>query len=445
MNTQKVLCQRSWVLFGARCLQPEWERKKPRIGQVGRLWIIVGIVALLTAAPAAVQARHITMVNNGPSANRVDIVFLGDAYTDPDLNTSYVTHINSMLTHMFNEGQDPYPRYSNFFNVHRINTMSNEQGADVPRDNIFRDTALDATYYFDGVAERLLYIDETKANNALATGLSDASFGAEIRLVTVNDTRYGGGGGTYAVYAGANSSATEVALHELGHSFNRLADEYGGDPNAYRGPEPGEINVTTDPTGAKWAQWLGHSEPSFGLIGAYEGARYHDLGLFRPSVDSKMRSLDRPFDAISREKIVLDIYGLVDPLDAWLDNSAVLIDPAQLAIDVIDPAVISVNWFVNGSLVGGATDETFRLSDFGFGPGSYEVTARAFDTNPDWVRIDLEELEQSITWDVVQTGDVVQTVPERSSSLTLLGLGVLGLLGYAQGCRKRRKSKFASH
>ena len=136
---------------------------------------------------------------------------------------------------------------------------------------------------------------------------------------------------------------------------------------------------------------------------------------------------------------MLDIYGLVDPLDAWLDNSAVLIDPAQLAIDVIDPAVISVNWFVNGSLVGEATDETFRLSDFGFGPGSYEVTARAFDTNPDWVRIDLEELEQSIT------GDVVQTVPERSSSLTLLGLGVLGLLGYAQGCRKRRKSKFASH
>ena len=441
MNVQQMLCQRSWVIFAVRCLQPEWE--KPRIDRVGRFWGIVVMVALLTAAPAAVQASHTTMVNNGPSANRVDIVFLGDAYTAADLNTSYVTHINSMLTHMFNEGQDPYPRYTNFFNVHRINVVSNEQGADVPPNNIFRDTALDATYYFDDVTERLLYIDETKANNALTTGLSDASFGAEISLVTVNDARYGGGGGSYAVYAGANSSATEVALHELGHSFSGLADEYGGNPNAYTGPEPSEINVTTDPAGAKWAHWLGHSEPSFGLIGAYEGARYHDLGLFRPSLDSKMRSLDRPFDAISREKIVLDIYGLVDPLDSWLDNSSLLIDPVQLAIDVIDPAVINVNWFVNGNLVGAATDETFRLSDFGFGPGSYEVTARAFDTNPDWVRINPEQLEQSITWNVVQTG--AQTVPEQSDSLTLLGLGVLGLLGYAQRCGKRGKSRLASH
>jgi IgA Peptidase M64 len=404
-----------------------------------RFWSIVVIVALLTAASPAVQASHITMVNNGPSSNRVDIVFLGDAYTPADLNTSYVRDIDSMLTHIFNEGQDPYPRYANFFNVHRINVVSNQQGADVPPDKIFRDTALDATYYFDGVTERLLYINESKANEALATGLSDASFEAEMRLVTVNDARYGGGGASYAVYAGSNSSATEVALHELGHSFNALADEYGGDPNPYIGPEPNEINVTTDPTGAKWAHWLGHSEPSFGSIGAYEGARYHDLGIFRPSVDSKMRTLGRSFDAISREKIVLDIYGLVDPLDSWLDNRAVLIDPVHLAIDVIDPTVIGVNWFVNGNLVRGATDETFRLSDFGFGPGSYEVTARAFDSNPDLVRINLEQLEQSITW------NVVKTVPERSNSLTLLALGVLGLLGYAWKCVIGGKTGVAWH
>ena len=434
MSTQQMLCQRSGEIFAIRWLQPGLDRKTPGIDRVGRFWSIVVIVGLFMAAPVAVQAIPITMVNNGPSANRVDIVFLGDGYTAADLNASYVTHINTMLTHMFNEGQDPYPRYANFFNVHRINVTSNEQGADIPLDNIFRDTALDASYYFDGVTERLLYIDETKSDNALAVGLRGASFGAEVRLVTVNDTKYGGGGGFYAVYAGASSSATEVALHELGHSFNGLADEYGGDPNTYIGPEPSAINVTTDPTGTKWAHWLGHSEPSFGVIGAYEGAGYHDFGLFRPSVDSKMRSLDRPFDAISREKIVLDIYDWVDPLDSWLDNSAVLINPDHLAVDVIDPGVISVDWFVNGNQVGGAGDETFRLRDFGFGPGSYEVTARAFDTNPDWVRINLEQLEQSITWDVIQT-----VVPEPSS-LTLLGIGVLGLLGYTRWRRKQGKS-----
>lgn len=366
-----------------------------------------------------------TMVTSGPSSNRVDIVFLGDGYTAVDLETSYVTHINSMLTHMFNEGEQPYARYTNFFNVHRVNTVSNQRGADVPPNGIFRDTALNARYYFDGVTERLLYIDDEKANAAFVVGLSGAGFDAEIRLVTVNESRYGGGGGRYAVYAGSNHLATEIALHELGHSFNGLADEYGGISTPYSGPEPSEINVTKDPTGAKWAHWFGYSEPSFGPMGVYEGARYFDQGLFRPSEDSKMRSLGRPFDAVSREKIILDIYALVDPLDFWLDNSAVLTNPDYLSVDVIDPTVVSVNWFVNGNLVPGADEETFRLSDFGFGPGSYEVMARAYDAT-DWVRINREQLEQSITWSVVQSVEV-----PGPHGLTLFGTGSCLLLAYA--------------
>jgi IgA Peptidase M64 len=395
------------------------------------IWTTLLLSLLMLSVGTRSEAGPLTtMVNNGPSSNRVDIVFLGDGYTVVDLETSYVTHINSMLTHLFNEGEQPYPRYTNFFNVHRIATVSNQRGADVPPNGIFRDTALNASYYFDGVTERLLYIDDDKANAVLAAGLSGAGFGAEIRLVTVNDPRYGGGGGRYAVYAGSNTLATEIALHELGHSFNRLADEYGGNNTTYSGPEPSEINATKDPTGAKWAHWLGYSEQSFGLMDVYEGARFFDHGLFRPSENSKMRSLGRPFDAVSRERIILDIYGLVDPLDFWLDNSTVLIDPDYLAVDVIDPTVVSVNWFVNGNLVLGANDETFRLSDFGFGPGSYEVMAHAFDRT-DWVRINRDQLEQSITWSVVQS----VAVP-GPHGLILFGTGSCLLFGYAWWRRK---------
>ena len=86
---------------------------------------------------------------------------------------------------------------------------------------------LDASYRYDGVTQRLLYIDGEKAAPALLAGLEGA-FTPDIKFVTVNASQYGGGGGAYSVYAGGNSRATEIALLELGHSFAGLADEYAG-------------------------------------------------------------------------------------------------------------------------------------------------------------------------------------------------------------------------
>jgi hypothetical protein len=400
-------------------------------------WIALWLALLLSSDAGA---SHTTVINNGPNSNRVNMVFLGDGYTAAQINTAYPAHIVSMTNHMFNPPpanltRDPYPRYKNYFNVHRVNVISNESGADVAPENIFRDTALDAQYFFDGATERLLYINDAKANSALTAGLADAGFAADIRLLTVNDTRYGGGGGTYAVYAGGNGSATEVALHELGHSFNGLADEYGGFTLPYGGAEPAEINVTKNSTGAKWSHWLGYNQPGIGVIGAYEGARYYDSGLFRPSQNSKMRSLDRPFDAISREKIVLDIYDLVDPLDGFLNNTLPLVDPPQLTVDTIDANVIDLEWFVNGAKVVGAAGESFTLLDYGFGPGLYTVQARAFDpTGFDpangWVRRDQDQLEQFVTW------TVTQTIPEPGT-IVLAGVGLLMLVGVClRKCRQ---------
>ncbi|MCA1993121.1 MAG: M64 family metallopeptidase [Coleofasciculus sp. S288] len=401
------------------------------------LLIPTATIAMLLGLQNVARGAYLTLWDNGSSENRVDIFFLGDGYTAADVDTTYVSHIDAMLQHLFNEGENPYPRYKNFFNVHSVDVISNESGADIPPEGIFRDTALDASYYFDGEIDRLLYINEVKANQVLVDNLPNISL-AEIRLVTVNDTRYGGGGGFYAVYAGGNSDATEVALHELGHSFNGLADEYGGSSEPYMGTEPFEINVTQSPTGDKWSHWLGYEQPGIGIIGAYEGARYYDTGLYRPSENSKMRSLGRPFDAVSREKIILDIYNLVNPLDSWLDNTTPLFNPDKLWVDLIDPNVIDINWFVNGTLVSEAEDEWFRLTDYGFGSGIYEVTARAFDST-DWVRINRDVLEQSVSWTVqVEVPDEV-AVPEPRTLLGLVGASILTLMGYPRQSSKSRK------
>ena len=135
-------------------------------------------------------------------------------------------------------------------------------------------------------------------------------------------------------------------------------------------------------------------------VGAYEGARYYTYGLYRPTLNSKMRALGQPFNAVSREKIIRDIYALVDPLDAWRPNASPIAetDPA-LWVDVVDPDVILVEWKVDGTVVPGASGESFRLADFGVAAGTYTITARAYDPT-DWVRIDRSQLEQSVSWTV---------------------------------------------
>jgi hypothetical protein len=423
---------------GERFLKPQ---RQSQVSRRCALRVARLATSFLTAflPVTVVLASHTTVINNGPNSNRVNVVFLGDGYTAAEINTTYPAHIVAMTNHMFNPPsgvitRDPYPRYKNFFNVHRVNVTSNQNGADVSPEGIFRDTAFDAAYFFDGSTERLLYINDTKANNALNTALSHAGFNADVRMMTVNDSRYGGGGGTYSVYAGGNGSATEVALHEMAHTFSGLADEYGGFTLPYGGAEPSEINVTKDPSGAKWAHWKGYTQAGIGVIGAYEGARYYDNGLYRPSQNSKMRNLGQPFDAIAREKIILDIYAIVDPLDNHLSNVAPLIDPPELWVEAIDARVIEVEWFVNGSKVPGARGEHFRLLDYGFGEGVFSVNARAFDpTGFDpvngWVRRNPNQLEQTVSW------TVTQTVPEPSTVL----LAALAML-FIVGVWRRRRS-----
>ncbi|MFA5863959.1 MAG: M64 family metallopeptidase [Phycisphaerae bacterium] len=365
-------------------------------------WLCFFLPVLIGLFCEPARGEYSTVQNNGPVLNRVNMVFLGDGYTQQELESTYREHIQTALKHFFQDGQDPYPRYRNFFNVHQVNVVSSESGVDVPPQGIYRNTALDASYYYDGVNRNSLYVDSDKTTQQLDQGLGDASFNPDIVLVTVNSAIAGGGTGTYSVYSGGYSNGAEIALHEMGHSFNNLADEYGGNDETYYGPEPNEVNVTSSPSGEKWSQWLGYDQPGVGVIGVYEGAYYCDRGIYSPSNNSKMRYLGEPFDAVCREKIILDIYARVRPMDGWLDNASLLVDPDSLWVKVVDSNVIKIEWLIGGIPIPDAEGETFRLSDVNLGPGTYTVTARAYDPT-DWVRRNREVLEQSIDWTVQLT------------------------------------------
>ncbi len=373
----------------------------------------IALVAAVLAMPSGAAAGYQTLVETGPADNRVNIVFLGDGYTAGQLDTLYTQHIDTVLSHMFDDGEDPFPRYENFFNVYRVDVTSNESGADVPPEGIFRDTALDASYNWDGGPSRLLYVDQAKADAALVSALAGSGITADVKFVTVNDTRYGGAGGNYAVFAGGNTYAGELSLHEMGHSFSNLADEYVDtslSPRTYNGPEPYRVNATKDPSGLKWDHWLGYVD-ALGTVGAYEGAMGYDYGLYRPTETSKMRQLGEKFNAVCREKIILDIYDIVDPIDDSLQPFVTYTDPGEIWVDLVDPNVIDVEWRVDDVPVSGASGETFSLTDWGFGAGTYWVTATAYDAT-EWIREGREGTEHMLGWSVELT-------PEPTSAAML--------------------------
>jgi len=397
-------------------------------------------IVFLAGSYASGDSTLTTLVSKGPSSNRVDIVFMGDGYTQADVDDGkYDTHITNTTNHIFEDHWRSAPlfRYRNFFNIHSIETISQDSGPAASLQDIndgTHNTPI-GSYFF---TSRHLGINRNKASDILTT-LDGTGIDAEMRFISVNSEADAGSGGIYAVYAGGYTNGPEIALHEIAHAFSDLGDEYDGYP-AWGGLEPDRANLTKDSTGAKWSHWNGyvdsdlpdHIKAMVGPIGAYEGGGGYDTGLYRPSDSSKMRQLFLPFNAVSREKIILDIYALVDPFDSWTDNSLSLIDPGELNVNCVDDDVINVEWFVDDELISTDSGGAFDLTDFGYGQGDYIIKARGYDPTgfdpiDGWVRMNQGELEQYVSWDVSVTpepctlllltlGGLVITRPRRTRS-----------------------------
>ncbi|MFI6098804.1 M64 family metallopeptidase [Lentzea sp. NPDC051213] len=248
----------------------------------------------------AVTADVIPIQVTGPSADRFDLVFVGDGYTSADLAT-YRDHVLSKWSELVSI--EPFASYKDYFNVWQVNVTSAESGVDNdPTRGVDRITALDMGFWCRGLdanTERLLCVNETKALEYAA--LAPA---ADQVIALGNTTKYGGAGGSVATASGGNAQAGQIAVHELGHSIGGLADEYDYPYETYTGDEPKELNVTKDPTGAKWGQYLGQPSPDGGVIGPVQGARYYKNGLYRPTDNSIMRTLGKRFNSIGRDAMI---------------------------------------------------------------------------------------------------------------------------------------------
>ena len=365
--------------------------------------------ALLSLVGATAMAQPVVPVTvTGDPANRIDIVIVSEGYTAAQM-PQFASDVNTYIASMF--AQDPYREYQAYFNIRRLEVASVASGAS--HSGSPGNTAFGAYYNCQGI-ERLICVN---VNWVLtATSVLPANQ-ADIILVLVNDTEYGGGGGQVAV-ASLNSYAVEVILHELGHSFALLGDEYGGPPPpaCNDSVEPSYLNVTkqTDRASIKWNQWIDPSTPlpttysMDGIPGIYAGADYCDTTLFRPTYNSKMRNLNQPFWQINTEQLVRRFYTYTSPIDSVAPPTASAVTLAagqSQTFSVVTPPpathALDIEWWLDGALK--SSGPQFSLGASALAAGNHTLQVKVADTTA-MVRSDPNQLlTEDATWTVTST------------------------------------------
>ncbi|MBL9145020.1 MAG: immunoglobulin domain-containing protein [Verrucomicrobiaceae bacterium] len=373
-----------------------------------RLLVRFAILLLLLGQIATAQSL-VTITETGARNARLNLVMLSEGYTAAELSANKFKNDATTISNAL-LNTEPFKSYRPFFNVYGIAVASVQSGADQGSAGGSRNTYFNA-FFYDPPLERLLVIDSTgysRATSLLNTFVPER----DIVLVIVNDSKYGGSGGTYAVTS-TNASAAEIAIHEIGHTFAGLGDEYD-----YPGANPSEDPNTTQETRRafiRWNHWINASTPIItpetstygnGLVGLFEGAAYNETGWYRPTLDSKMKTLGAPFYAVNEEAIVLSIYNRVSPITGSTPSSTVTVNqPNQtLTFNVDGPntastaPAIKVEWKLNGVVIPGQTGRTLTQNSSIIGNGSHTLVANVSDPTTK-VRKDTSELlKDSRTW-----------------------------------------------
>jgi sugar lactone lactonase YvrE len=363
-------------------------------------------------------ATLFTVEENGPRAQRINLVFLSEGYTTADM-PNFATHVNTAVNFLFTK--EPWQQYRSYCNVYRIEIASNQSGCDNGNTSGAggtRDTYFNAGFNTPSVTQLLTLAGNgySRAYNLLNTHVPEY----DVPVVIVNDTKYGGAGGGISV-ASVNGSSAAVVEHEIGHSFAGLADEYDTEYLIYTPGEEPNNTAETNRALIRWNYWIEASTPVptpetatyDALAGLFEGSMYRTSGWYRPHNNSLMRSLNRPCGQINREQFVLKFYERVSLVDARTPVASTLNitspSPLDFAVTAKVPSsgpALQVTWAINGTPLPGQTGTSFSILSSVIGNGAHTVTATLQDPTP-FVRRDTDGLlNEVVTWNLNVSGQV---------------------------------------
>lgn len=244
---------------------------------------------------AAAPARPIPIRVNGPSAHKVDLLVMGDGYTARDMK-KFEADVRRLADYLFTVS--PFRERASDFNVWALAVPTEKSGITRPSTGVHNPSALGTRYDIFGSERYVLTLD----NRALRNIAQHAPY--EFIEILVNNETYGGGGifGQFSTAAAGNDWANYLFVHEFGHHFAGLADEYYTSPVSYQSTgsrmEPWEPNVTSlrDPAKLKWKKHVKAGTP---LPTAWPKAEYEEFSRAYQKRRAALRAANRPESEMS--------------------------------------------------------------------------------------------------------------------------------------------------
>jgi hypothetical protein len=440
-KTVKELSEAESLLKEAQdCLQKgRYRQAGEKLREIARRFTGTGFArkaAEFLEPGAALAVKQVEI--NGPSSNRIDVVFVAEGYTNiyenrSDLNADGIISSNEqakfdrdvreILSSFVSE--PPFSDYRHYFNFHQINVASRQVGADTKwkKPVRVRDTAFSAAHPYSNAA-RLLTVDTHAVKRFVSRHVP-----FDVIIVLVNDA-WGGSGTRRVATIGINRYETEAgkatwnfkhvraqAVHEFGHAFASLGDEY-----AYSGVsldpvlaerEPPFPNVTreTRREHIKWRHWIKPETPIptrgiGGWVGLYEGAFYHKKDYYRPQANCRMRETFRPFCKICREAIVLKVYRNVKLIESATpaEANAKISPEGSHTFSIKSPAGVNssvkVDWTLDGEPLPGPVPFSRTLSGKSLSAGRHLLKVSLKDETEYVLRDPDGRMSASREWEV---------------------------------------------
>ena len=238
------------------------------------------------------------LLSNGAPQRKVDIVVLPEGYTQEEMD-KFVADTQRLFDYLFSIA--PYSKHKVDFNICAVLAPSQESGTDLAGVLAYKNTLFDSHFYSFGMDRYLTCPSFFKVADVAAAVPYDQLF------VVVNTKEYGGGAfyNLLNLNVSDNSLAEKTFVHEFGHGFVGLADEYSyeeGMGSRYNLKiEPWEPNITSlVDFGSKWKDMVEKRTPIptpriakyQQKVGAFEGGGYLSKGMYSPMQDCRMNSID---------------------------------------------------------------------------------------------------------------------------------------------------------
>lgn len=354
------------------------------------------------------------IIQNGPNDKRINMVVLGDGFTAAQ-QTDFIANATTLVNYIFSKA--PYAQYKNYFNVYAIEVISAETGVKHPG------TATDVTEpvipvtnpnnflgsTFDVGVHRCMYSYTTnKITSVLASNMPDF----DIAFILGNSPEYGGCGGTYA-FVSKHTAANEIVVHELGHSFGNLADEYWF---AGSGESPNKTQNNNAATN-KWKNWNGIN--SVGMYPYTESPSW-----FRPHQNCEMRYLNQQFCSVCTQQIIERVHTLQNPISSFTPaNTATINLTGPITFNVSEilpiPNTLVNTWTVNGTPIS-ETSSSATIPASSFMNGNNTVLFTVIDNNP-LLKVDNHATLHvgTVTWTVNKSALSTGEIDVRERNFTI--------------------------